>query len=113
MSMNSRAVSVVLAVVGLVVTADASARSIFLEPAPESSIQLCVEQIGEQANYTGSNRVLHDVNTKARRVDGHKVYVKTQVFAADTSEVLRKYKTVCSMSDESVMKRIAVKETQI
>lgn len=108
MSISSRVVSVSLAAVGLVVTAYAWAMPSFSEQAPNSSIQLCVEQIAEQANYAGANRVRHNVDYKERRINGHKIYVETIVFAAENGEVMREYRTICSMSDASETLRIAV-----
>ncbi len=111
MKINKQAV--LLAVAGLVVSSGASAMPGFSDPAPMSSIQVCVAEIGERANYDGAVRVRHDVNSKERRVSGHKIMIDTTVFGADGNEVIRAYATVCAVSDQSETKKFRFREKSI
>jgi hypothetical protein len=107
------AVSTSLAIASLVLSANASALPGLAEPAPESSVKLCVTQIGEQANYEGAVRVRHEVDSKARRISGHKIYVTTTVFGSDSDDAIREYATVCAVSDKAETKKFRIKEKSI
>jgi hypothetical protein len=102
-----------LAIATLVVSANAFALPGLSEQAPESSINLCVAQIGEKANYEDAVRVRHEVDSKARRISGHKIYVTTTVFGVDGDDAIREYATVCSVSDESETRKFKIKEKSV
>jgi hypothetical protein len=113
MKIVNNAVSVSLAVAGLVVSSSALAVPGFSEQAPMSSVKICVAQIGEHANYDSAGRVRHDVDSKERRVSGHKIIISTTVFDADGGQAIREYATVCVVSDNAETKRFAIKEKSI
>ena len=113
MKIHRAAVSTSLAIAGLVITSSAFALPENSEQPPESSIQQCVAEIGEHANYNSASRVRHVVDFKERRFSGHKFYIDTTVFGIDGSEVIREYATVCSVSDEAETKRFKIKEKSI
>ena len=71
------------------------------EAAPDSSIQQCVAQIGEQADYSNAGRVRHVVDSKERRVSGHSIMIDTQVFDHDSGQLVREYATYCAVADNS------------
>ena len=113
MKISKHAVSTSLAVVALVVSGSAFALPGFSEQAPESSVKLCITQIGEQADYENAGRVRHEVDSKERRVSGHTIKIGTTVFGADGNEVIREYATVCAISDGAEIKRFNIKEKSI
>ena len=113
MKISKYAVSTSLAIAGLVISGSAFALPGFSEQAPESSIKLCVAQIGEQANYADAGRVLHEVDSKERRVSGHKISIKTTVFDADSGVAIREYATICAVSDDAETKKFKIKEKSI
>ena len=113
MKISQYAVSTSLAIVGLVFSANAFAMPEFVEPVPMSSVEQCVVQIGEQANYENAGRVQHEVDSEKRRVGGHKMTIKTIVFGADGDEVIREYATVCSVSDDAELRHFKIKEKSI
>ena len=113
MKISKYAVSTSLAIAGLIFSSSAFAMPGFSEPAPERSIKICVEQIGERANYEGAGRVRHEVDIKKRRVSGHKFTIDTLVFGADGNEVIREYATVCSVANNSETKRFKFREKSI
>jgi hypothetical protein len=113
MKISKAAVSITLAIAGLVVSSSAFALPGFSEQAPESSVKQCVAEIGEQANYDGAGRVRHLVESKERRVSGHTLKIDTTVFGLDGSEVIRKYTTVCAVSDDAETKHFKIKEKSI
>lgn len=113
MKITKVSVSVSLAVAGLVVSAGAFAMPGFSEQAPMSSVEQCVAEIGKQANYDSAGRVRHEVDSKERRVGGYTIMIDTKVFAADGSEIIREYATVCAISDQSETKVFKIKEKSI
>ena len=113
MKVSKAAVSTALAIAGLVVSSGAFALPGFTEQAPASSIEQCVAQIGEQANYDNAGRVRHLVESKERRVSGHTIKIDTIVFGIDGSEVIREYTTICAVSDDAVTRRFKIKEKSI
>ena len=104
MKFNKKAVATSLFVVaftafGLASNADAYPGE--SEAAPNSSIQKCVAQIGEQADYSNAGRVRHVVESKQRRVGGHSIMIDTQVFDGVSGELIREYATYCAVADNS------------
>lgn len=99
-----------LAIATLVVSANAFALPGLSEQAPESSVNLCVAQIGEKANYDDAVRVRHEVDSKARRISGHKIYVTTTVFGVEGDDAIREYATVCAISDDAETKKFKIRE---
>ena len=110
MKISKAAVSISLAIAGLVASSSAFALPIIPEQVPESSVKQCVALIGEQANYDNAGRVRHVVDSKERRVSGHKMKIDTTVFGVDGSEVIREYVTVCSVSDDAITRHFKIKE---
>ena len=102
-----------LAVAGLLFSGSASALPGFSKIAPESTVNLCVAQIGEQANYEGARRVHHEVESKERRVSGHKLLIKTTVFGVDDDAAIREYMTVCAVSGQSETTKFRMREKSI
>ena len=113
MKISKYAVSTSLAIVGLVISSNAAALPGFYEQAPASSVQICVAQIGEQANYADAGRVRHEVDSKERRVNGHTIAIDTTVFSASGDEVIREYATVCVVTDDTEMKRFKIREKSL
>lgn len=99
-----------VAVAGLVVSGSAFAMPGFSEQAPASSIDVCVAQISDNANYERAGRVRHEVDSQARRVGGHTIHVETTVFNEDSGEVIREYATVCAVNDKQETKKFRMKE---
>ena len=104
MTINRTALSTTLAIAGFVISAGAFATPDFPQPAPMSSVELCVVEIGKAANYDEAGRVRHEVDSKERRVGGHTITIDTKVFAEDSTRLLREYSTVCAVSAFSEIK---------
>jgi len=104
------AASTSLAIASLAISSSAFALPEPSQQAPQSSVDSCVAQIAEQANYEDAVRVRHQVDSKARRISGHKIYVTTTVFGVDGDDAIREYATVCSISDKAETKKFKFKE---
>ncbi len=105
--------STVLVIAGLAAASNAVATPGFPKPAPMSSAEQCVAEIGEQANYDNAGRVRHEVDSKERRVGGHTITIDTTIFGADGTEVIREYATVCAVSAKSETRAFKIKEKGI
>ena len=113
MKLTKQVVSATLALAlaaTLTVSANAHAIPGYGETAPASSIELCVAQISEKANYENAGRVRHNVSSRQRRVSGHTISVDTTVFGPDGHEVIREYTTVCVITDNKQTRHFAIKE---
>lgn len=104
MNTKQAAISIILAIAGFTVSAGAFAMPEFPQEAPMSSVELCVAEIGKQANYADAVRVRHEVDSKERRVGGHTIKIDTKVFTDDGTRILREYETVCAVSAFSEIK---------
>ena len=113
MKISKSAASTSLAIAGLVISSSAFALPLASEQAPESTIKQCVVEVAEHANYEDAGRVRHVVDSKERRVSGHKLIIDTTVFGIDGSEVIRAYATVCSVSDGAKLRKFKIKEKSI
>lgn len=102
--------AVAASVASLVVCGSAFAMPGFTERAPASSVEVCVAQIAEQANYDHAARIRHEVDSKARRVGGHTIKVDTTVFGADGHAVIREYATLCAVTDKQETRAFRMKE---
>lgn len=113
MKISKFAASTSLAVAGLFLSGSAFALPGFVKQVPMSSVEQCVVQIGEQANYEDAGHVRHEVDSEERRVGGHTMTIKTIVFGADGDEVIREYATVCAVSGKSETKKFKIREKSI
>ena len=101
---------VALAAAGLFAANGAFALELVTMPAPAASVDQCVAEIASHADYGNAGRVRHDVDSKNWRAIGHKITVRTSVFDADSSEMIRAYSTVCAVSDDAELKRFKITE---
>ena len=86
-----------LAAIGLIaiVMGSSAIAAGFDEVAPQHDVNLCVSEIGNQADYTGAVRVRHEVESTKRRTVGYSLAIKTTVFAENDGEAVREYKAMC------------------
>ena len=84
-----------LAAFGLFYSATSHADYPFQELAPQSTIDLCVAEISDRANYESATRVRHEIESKARRTIGHVLLIDTTVYGPENSKLIREYATKC------------------
>lgn len=113
MKISKYVASTALAIAGLVSSGSAFAMPGFVKQVPMSSVEQCVVQIGEQANYENAGHVRHEVDSRERRVGGHTMTIKTIVFGDEGNEVIREYATVCAVSGNSETKKFKIREKSI
>lgn len=110
MNKHSTVVASTLAVVGLFFSSGSMAASVFDDGASDVSIELCVAQVAEQANYDDASRVRHEVGTTTRRSVGHLLHIDTKVYGVDGDQLLREYSVTCVVGYNGVPRTLKVRE---
>ena len=95
--MNTK-IALSLTLVGLLATDIALAVPSFDEEAPQSSVEICVAEVANTADYTGAGKVLHSVASKPRSVSGYKVSIRTIVYGEDDGTIIREYASNCAIN---------------
>ena len=86
--------SISLALVGLFVSSVALAGN-GPDALPTESINSCVAEIRDNADYSDAGRVRHDVERFGHRSLAHKLRISTAVYDAAGENVIRSYATKC------------------
>ncbi len=113
MKINKHVITTTLAAAGLFISSSALAMPGFTTNAPKSTIDACVAQIAERANYEDASRVRHEVESRQRRISGHVLKIDTTVYGVDGEEVIREYVTTCAVTDRQETKLFRIREKGI
>jgi len=113
MGHSKRAATVTLAAMGLFLSAGSMAASQLTELAPASSIDVCVAQIEDHANYDDASRVRHVIESSKRRNHGHLLKVDTTVYGETEDDVIREYAATCVVARNGTQLKFEIKETKI
>ena len=99
--------SISLALVGLFMSAVAFAGPVSTVP-PNESIDSCLAEIRENADYSEAGRVRHDLRQFGHRSLAYKLRIATAVYDETGENVIRAYSTKCIVygDDEPVFFRI-------
>lgn len=92
-------VATTIALLGLVTSAGAEAGPLFQKIAPKSTVDYCVQQIGEHADYNDARLVRHEIESKERRSIGHELRIDTRVYGDTEDQLIREYTTVCAVGN--------------
>lgn len=84
-----------LAAFGLFFSASSAASFEFPELAPQSTVDACVAEIADRAQYDDAARVRHEIESKARRTVGHVLKISTLVYGPEEGQPIREYATWC------------------
>ena len=105
--MMNRKTAVSLTLVGLFAANIAFALPEFEKEAPQTSIDSCVAQVDSYANLEDAKAVIHNVETKERRVSGHNMHIQTLVYG-DSEDVIREYTSSCSINGQDEILRFRI-----
>ncbi len=94
-----RQLATTTAVLGLVISAGAQADPLFPKIAPRSTVDYCVQQIGDHADYNDARLVRHEIESKERRSIGHELRIDTRIYGETEDELIREYATVCAVGN--------------
>ena len=105
--MLNRKITVTL--IGLFAANVAFALPEFSSEAPKASIDTCIAEVDSRADFTDAASVVHNVQTEDRRVSGHKLSIRTLVYAADGETIIREYAAACAINDDAEIKRFRIR----
>ena len=85
-----------LVLTGLFLANVALASPQFDDEAPQRTLDTCVAEVSNNADYDGASDVMHYVESKPRSVSGFTVRIKTEVY--DGESVIREYRSNCAIN---------------
>lgn len=101
-----------LATLGLLFSASSMANDLSSELAPKSTVDRCVAEISDYADYTAATRVRHDVESEQRRTVGHILRIDTLVYGDTDGKLLREYLTRCVVGNGTEPLHFEIRETR-
>jgi hypothetical protein len=107
MKIHKTAISLIL--IGLFAANIAFALPEFTKDAPQSSIDTCVAEVDSFANLEDAKAVVHNVETRERRVSGHKMHIQTLVYG-EGDRLIREYAANCSINGQDEILRFRIHE---
>ncbi len=108
--MMNRKIAISLTLVGLFAANVAFAIPEFTTEARQSSVDTCVAQVDGSADYDAAGSVIHDVEASDRPVSGHKMRIRTSVYAEDGETVIREYFTSCAVNGKDEIQRFKMRQ---
>ena len=108
----NRKTFVSLALVGLFAAEIVFASPAFVDVAPASSIETCVAEVSNNADYSDAGSVQHSVDSKPRSVSGYTVSIKTIVYGENDESVLREYRSHCAINKLDQIRFFKIREAQ-
>lgn len=109
MKNRNHAVSIALAVAGLLAVANSAIAEVW-DDAPQSTVDVCVAEIREQANLDDATKIRHEVSSERRRSIGHTLRIETKVYGDIDDQVIREYATKCVSIDGAEPLRFRIRE---
>lgn len=78
--------------------------------APRSSIETCVAEVSNNADYSDAGNVTHSVDSKPRSVSGYDVSIRTIVYGESGDTVIRRYVSKCSINRQDEIRYFATRQ---
>lgn len=100
-----------LATLGLLISTASMAHPWFSDVAPQSSVDMCVAEIADHADYSQAARVRHEVESEHRRTVGHILRIDTRVYGQSDGKLVREYTTKCIVGVGLEPVRFVIRET--
>ena len=110
--MNTK-IALSLTLIGLLAADLAFAIPEFGEEAPQSSVDICVAEVANTADYTGASKVLHNVASKPRSVSGYKVSIRTIVYGEDDGTIIREYASNCAINRLEQVHNFRIRQKEV
>ena len=108
--MINRKAAISLTLTGLFVANVALAVPGFSTEASPSSVDACLAQVADNADYANARSIVHNVETEDRRVSGHKMSIQTIMYAEDGSTVIREYASTCAINGQDEVQRFKIRQ---
>lgn len=107
--MLNRKTVMTLTLIGLFAANVAFALPGFTAEAPQSSVDTCIAEVAGNADYINAKSVVHNVESEDRRVSGHKISIKTILYAEDGKTVIREYASTCAINGQDEIQRFKIR----
>lgn len=85
-----------LALAGLFVVDLALASPYLNDEAPQRTLDACIAEVSNNANFDGASEVTHLVESKPRSVSGFTVRIRTEVYEGES--LIRQYRSNCAIN---------------
>lgn len=82
----------------------------FTTEASPRSVDACLEQVADSADYANARSIVHNVETEDRRISGHKMSIQTIMYAADGTTVVREYASSCAINGQDEIQRFKIRQ---
>jgi hypothetical protein len=105
--MKNQKILISLTLIGLFAVNVASALPEFTKDAPQSSIDSCIAEVDSFAILDDATGVVHNVETRERRVSGHRMHIQTLVYG-EGEELIREYAANCSINGQEEILRFRI-----
>jgi len=99
-----------LAMLSLTFSAASMANSAFSKMPPQRSVEMCVAEIADHADYATATRVRHDVESEQRHTVGHILRIDTRVYGNADGKLIREYATKCVVGNGNEPYRFKIEE---
>ncbi len=109
---QKNALKITLAALSLSFSTASVADNLSPDIAPQSTLDTCVAEISDHADYTAATRVRHDIESEERRTVGHILKIDTRVYGDADGKLLREYATRCVVGNGPEPLHFEIKETR-
>ena len=83
----------------------------FDEKVPQSSLDACVAEVSNNADYDGASEVLHFVESKPRSISGFTVWIRTEVYNGES--VIREYRSKCAINRLDQIRNFRIRDRAV
>ncbi len=83
----------------------------FDERVPQKSLDACVAEVANNADYGGASEVLHFVDSKPRSISGFTVWIRTEVYNGES--VIREYRSKCAINRLDQIRNFRIRDEAI
>lgn len=108
--MMNRKAAISLTLIGLFAANVASAIPGFATEADPRSVDACLAQVADKADYANARSIVHNVETEDRRISGHKMSIQTIMYAKDGTTVIREYASTCAVNGQDEIQRFKIRQ---
>jgi hypothetical protein len=109
-TMMNRKIAVSLTLIGLFAANIAFAVPGFSTDASPASIDACLAEVADKADFANARSITHNVETEDRRVAGHKMSIQTIMYSADGETVIREYASTCAVNGQDEVQRFKIRQ---
>ena len=108
--MMNRKIALSLTMIGLFAANVAFAIPGFSTEASPASVDACLAQVADKADYANARSIIHSVETEDRRVSGHKMSIQTIMYSDNGETVIREYASTCAVNGQDEVQRFKIRQ---